>query len=196
MGPVQECIPLTVDGLLRFYRECQIAAGTFIPPTDAARVLPAVWTALGAVPDVVEENALRPLGHTLLELAKHTLDQRWRQSGRPGGASGRRGCGDYALNVLLQTDVFSALSLTDVAACIGVSRWHLCRSIRHATGFGFATHLNGVRVLKAILLLANPTLEVKAIATACGYHHTSELDRDFKKWLHMPPTYLRRAYCR
>lgn len=65
---------LVVDAVMRFARECQIAAGHCTPPTDAVRILPAAWRALVAPPPVLPDPAItRRVFCAVLELARHVL---------------------------------------------------------------------------------------------------------------------------
>jgi AraC-like DNA-binding protein len=194
MPMVEQCTPQNLNAFLRFSRECQIAAGAFLPPTDAAHVLPAVWAAMRAAPHFVEGKAPVAFSHVLLQLARHTLDQSWRSSNEFDNQSRDiRPCVIKALDIMFVTDRCKSLSLSGLAAGVSVSRWHLCRNIRTVTGYSFVTHLSGLRVLTAMSLLADRNLNVKATAALTGYHHTSELDRNFKRWVHMSPTSFRQT---
>jgi hypothetical protein len=65
---------LIVDAVFRFARECQIAAGHFIPPTDSLHVLAATWKALMTIPPVIPEPSVaRQVFHAVVQLASTRL---------------------------------------------------------------------------------------------------------------------------
>jgi transcriptional regulator GlxA family with amidase domain len=190
-----EYAPDTRDALVRFCRQCQVSAAAFLPPTDTAQVLSAVWRALRAFPEITEEATRHRVIWILLGLARHTLDRSWQQAVlSPAGIRGQRRWGILALEAIIAADRRRPISLAALAKSLSVSRWHLCRAVRQATGVGLPTHLSGLRVLEATLLLADSDLSVEAIANALGYRYASGLDRDFEKWFHLSPTKVRQAY--
>jgi AraC-like DNA-binding protein len=85
------------------------------------------------------------------------------------------------------------LTLSELAATLGLSQPHLSRAIHRETGQPFCTHLNGFRLLAAIVTLRATSLSIKEIAAAVGYTRTSELDRQCHRVLHMTPNQIRHA---
>jgi AraC-like DNA-binding protein len=83
------------------------------------------------------------------------------------------------------------LTMTAIAESIGVTQSHLSRSLLRHTRFDFATHLNGVRVLAAVDLIASHSLPVAEVATLVGYRSTGELDRQCRRLFGLTPTHVR-----
>jgi AraC-like DNA-binding protein len=61
-----------------------------------------------------------------------------------------------------------SLSLRDVAEHVHLSESYSCGLLRTSSGKGFLSHLHAVRVLHAIVLLADTRELVGAIAHHCG----------------------------
>ena len=87
-----------------------------------------------------------------------------------------------------------SMAIAGVASQVNVTRWHLARVLREATGQPFLTHLHRTRVAAACVLLAggDPMLSIKEIAYDVGYRSTRELDRRFRKATGMTPGEFRR----
>jgi AraC-like DNA-binding protein len=89
-----------------------------------------------------------------------------------------------------------ALCIAAVASQLSVTRWHLARVLREATGHPFLAHLHRARVAAARELLASgdELLSIKAIAYDVGYASTRELDRRFRKATGTTPGDYRRRH--
>jgi AraC family transcriptional regulator len=89
-----------------------------------------------------------------------------------------------------------ALQIGGVASEVRVTRWHLARVLRQATGQPFLAHLHRTRVAAACELLTggDPILSIKEIAYDVGYTSTRELDRRFRKAMGMTPGEYRRHH--
>jgi AraC-like DNA-binding protein len=74
------------------------------------------------------------------------------------------------------------LTLGAVAAHVGMSRFHLARTLTTQTGHGFRAHLHGARVRAAERLLRGTTLSVKEVAATVGYNDTTQLCRHFRRF--------------
>lgn len=84
-----------------------------------------------------------------------------------------------------------AVSISETAKQIGVSRSRLSHLLTRETGFGFRAHLHGIRLLNAVELLSTTYLSVKEVAARVGYENTSSLDAQFRRWLGLIPTDFR-----
>jgi AraC-like DNA-binding protein len=70
----------------------------------------------------------------------------------------------------------------EVARRIGVSVSHLRSLFKEATGQTFNRYLCRYRVGQGkAMIRASPDLRIEELATALGYKHVSNLDRDFRK---------------
>jgi two-component system response regulator YesN len=74
------------------------------------------------------------------------------------------------------------LTLGAVAAHVGMSRFHLARTLTTQTGDGFRVHLHRARIRAAERLLRGTTLSVKEVAATVGYNDTTQLCRHFRKF--------------
>ena len=89
-----------------------------------------------------------------------------------------------------------AMCIEEVAAHLRVTRWHLARVLRAATGETFLVHLHRRRVGAACELLVegDDQLSIKEIAYEVGYISTRELDRQFRKMMDTTPQQYRRRH--
>ncbi len=182
------------DQIARFVRQCQIAAGAWIPPTDSVYISSAVWTALRASPDVRTPANARRVAAMLSEVARRTMEHpAWRIAGADSDeADAVRIRVTAALNLIFREHRSPAVSLRTVSEELRLSKWYLCHLSKSISGHGFPTHLNGLRVLSAITCLTQGDDDIAAIARTCGYGHTSMLDRYFHTFIRMSPTRFRR----
>jgi AraC-like DNA-binding protein len=85
-----------------------------------------------------------------------------------------------------------SLRLKTLAPELGLSVVSISRMLTACTSGGFSLHLNGIRMLRAAVLL--PVSEsVKAVSYAVGFSRTSELDRQFRRWTRFSPVEFRDA---
>lgn len=79
------------------------------------------------------------------------------------------------------------LTLGRMARHLKLSAGYLSRALGAETGFAFRTHLNGVRMLSAVLRMHDRTVPIRAVAARVGYPDTKELDRQFWRWFRLRP---------
>lgn len=70
--------------------------------------------------------------------------------------------------------------LDDLAAVAGISRRHLTRVFRRATGIGVKEYATKLRLERARLFLRDPQLSVDAVAERCGFADGRQLRRLWK----------------
>jgi len=97
------------------------------------------------------------------------------------------------LSLLIDASPAPDLTLDALAERLGLTTSYLSRAMSAETQLTFASMLNSVRLIHAVLLVRASSLRIDAVAHAVGYRRTSELDRQFKRWLHMTPTTFRHA---
>ena len=83
-------------------------------------------------------------------------------------------------------------TLAATAGVARLSKWHMSRAFVQETGFGFLTHLHGLRVLQTLPLMPTP-LSVKEISTAAGYATTDEYSRHFTALFGARPSAFRES---
>jgi len=84
------------------------------------------------------------------------------------------------------------LSVKVLAARFRLSPSRLEHLFKAQTGQPFKTLLRAVRMAKAEYLLQDPTLRVKEVADAVGYHNIADFVRDFRKRCGTSPSQSRR----
>ena len=85
----------------------------------------------------------------------------------------------------------SNLSLGQVSAACGLSRWHLSRTFKRQLSTGVREYLRKVRLAAAVELLQSSALSIKEITNAVGYERTGDLDRHIKQSYGVTPSSLR-----
>lgn len=85
------------------------------------------------------------------------------------------------------------ISLEEIAAVVGLSRFHFCTAFRLATGQTPHQWLTALRISRARQLLAEPSVAVTDIALAVGYQTPSAFASSFRRFVHVTPTEFRRA---
>lgn len=71
------------------------------------------------------------------------------------------------------------LSLDDVAARVGLSKYYFSREFRRVTGYSFVSYVNIVRCEEAKRLLSQTDRNVGEIGRACGFPNPSYFTRTF-----------------
>ena len=74
----------------------------------------------------------------------------------------------------------STLSLTELAAMAGLSRFHFSRAFKAETGETPYQHVLRRRIERAKLLLADATMPLEVIARSLGFHDVSHFQKAFK----------------
>ena len=88
-----------------------------------------------------------------------------------------------------------AINVTDVARHLGISRTGLDAAFRHhACGTSVAEEIREVRFAHVLEMLANPTLQIGAIATRCGWKSPTHLMYTFRKRFGMGMSEWRRTH--
>lgn len=96
------------------------------------------------------------------------------------------------LSMILTRYSDQSLRLKTLAPELGLSVVGVSRMLTACTAGGFSLHLNGIRTLRAAVML--PACEsVKAVSFAVGFSRTSELDRQFRRWTQFSPVEFRDA---
>lgn len=81
-----------------------------------------------------------------------------------------------------------SVAMDDVAAHVGLSRWHLSRLLVRQTGTTYRDLLRSARMARAQPLLREQLLSMKEIAARLGYLYATEFDRQFHRTFGMSPT--------
>lgn len=78
------------------------------------------------------------------------------------------------------------ISIEEVAAMTGYSKYHFCSRFKAQTGMTYLNYLNSVRVSHACLMLRNGE-PVNAVCRSCGFENVSYFIQVFKRIRHATP---------
>ncbi|ELS32774.1 MULTISPECIES: AraC family transcriptional regulator [Pseudanabaena] len=92
----------------------------------------------------------------------------------------------------IQEHLNKNLTLEDLAKLVHISKYHLCRSFKQATGTTITDYIISERVKLAQKLLISGSLNIAQIADDCGFHDASHLNRHFKLLTKTTPTAFRK----
>jgi AraC-like DNA-binding protein len=73
------------------------------------------------------------------------------------------------------------LSLTQVAAAVGISPYYFCKRFHESTGVHFTEYVNRARVSRVKERLLNPHIHVSEAAYEAGFHSLSQFNRAFRR---------------
>lgn len=92
----------------------------------------------------------------------------------------------------LEDHMGEKISLEDAAALCYMTPNYFCKYFRRQFGMTFTRYLNGLRLERACILLADTDLPVMEISLQCGFDNLSYFIRLFKKEKGMTPTDYRK----
>jgi len=128
------------------------------------------------------------VGALTSQLAVHILRRharvRFRESGGDGSLTFRQ---DRAVRVYVQQHLGQTISLNDLAAEAGMSRFHFARRFRSATGTTAHEFVTQQRVKRARAMLERTSTPLPEIARECGFADQPHLTREFRKRVGMTP---------
>lgn len=87
----------------------------------------------------------------------------------------------------IRKNMRSAITLDDIAAYVGISKYHLSREFKSLTGKTVIEMVNLIRCTEAKLLIEQGARICNA-ATSCGYENLSYFSRVFQKTFHQLPS--------
>lgn len=161
--------------------------------TRRTRLLSIRFSALDAVRPLLlalceEQDAARP-GH---ELAMDGLLRQFLVAiGREIQTSGIRSCDEEPLiteiHRFLAAHCDQPIRLEELASRFHMSRNHLSRQFKRATGLTIGQQLLQLRLQRACQLLHDPDRSVLAVALACGWQDASHFSRQFHRTLGCTP---------
>ncbi|MGD1002940.1 MAG: AraC family transcriptional regulator [Candidatus Brocadiia bacterium] len=81
----------------------------------------------------------------------------------------------------VETHIDQPITLDDMAAAAGFSKFHFSREFKARTGMAPGAFLRGYRVVRAMDHLRNSTERIGAVAAAAGYRSAAAFSRAFRK---------------
>ncbi|MEY2884364.1 MAG: hypothetical protein RL490_2088 [Pseudomonadota bacterium] len=97
------------------------------------------------------------------------------------------------LKAYITDNLGETVTLDNLAGVAGLSRYHLCRSFRDATGLPPHAWLTRARLDAARRLLRSSDLPVHIIAGRCGFASPNQFATSFRKAMGVTPTQYRRS---
>jgi AraC family transcriptional regulator len=92
---------------------------------------------------------------------------------------------------LIDARLDSRLTVQDIADTLGLSAGFFCRAFRTAIGQSPHDHIIDRRIARARMLLADPTLDLAAIALVSGFASHAHMTATFRRRLGVTPRELR-----
>ena len=96
---------------------------------------------------------------------------------------------DYAVDFIRRN--YAAISVTDIAAYLGISRSHLTRLFKSSMNCSPSEFLMHIRMERSAWLLANTAMSVQEISNIIGYEDQLTFSKAFKKVFDVSPKYYR-----
>jgi AraC family transcriptional regulator len=180
------------------------SSGSDHDATDISKVLPSLYfennnlkATLQKLQCVLDGSGIddhayaETLGLLLLWELRHAADLKHsRQSPVRGGLTARQ---LRRVKEFIDARISSEITISDLAAVAGLSRYHFIRAFKEAIGLPPYQYVLSERISRARgLLLANPELSLGEVALAVGFSDTLQLNRVFRKFAGVTPTAFRR----
>ena len=106
-------------------------------------------------------------------------------------SSARQDIPAYVLRII-ENRYREHLTLDDISEAIRVSKYHMCRIFRQATGITVARYLVSYRLAEAKKLLVDTDLQIAVIAANCGFDSSSHFCIVFRQYEGITPKEFRR----
>lgn len=84
------------------------------------------------------------------------------------------------------------LNLDNISDIACMSKYHLCRKFKEATGATLLQYINNVRLTKVHSMLINTDMPIEEIAECTGFSSSMQLTRVFKSVYNIPPRMFRK----
>ncbi len=97
------------------------------------------------------------------------------------------------LKAHIEANLANEVTLDSLAVVAGLSRFHLCRAFREATGLPPHAYLNRARLAASRRLLRSTDMPIRDVARACGFASPNQFATSFRKSLGVTPTSFRRS---
>ncbi|MDX3905325.1 MAG: AraC family transcriptional regulator [Pigmentiphaga sp.] len=147
-------------------------------------VSPLIYAALGSfAQDLGAGHASRLLSDTFGALVLNELSKKWRIDAAPPSASKLSARALRNVTRYMDERLAEDISLAELAALCGLSRYHFLRCFKSALGVSPYRYLTAMRVERARHLLATTDHSVSYIASACGFASGGAMGRALKKAL-------------
>ncbi|MGA7325754.1 MAG: AraC family transcriptional regulator [Rhodomicrobium sp.] len=125
-----------------------------------------------------------------IELCKISGDAQVKATQGSGGLSERQ---MRLVSDFIQSNLNQQISLADLAALTGQSRFHFCRAFKRTFGVSPVRQVRALRIEAARSLLKQPGMTVAEIAEAVGFNGATQFSRVFAGLMGVTPSAYRRS---
>lgn len=175
----------------------QAAIGQVGPVCDVAESQPLIQTAIRLCEAVLHERihdawtASAAAYDLSMALSRHAFEQAPPTRREPGHDQSRPVAVDAAIAFAMQ-HLGDRITVADLAAAAGYSRFHFTRLFHAAQGVSPAAWLLQQRLRLATHLLRTTRDPIKAVAARCGFSSANYFAKAFRQAFHESPATLRR----
>jgi len=92
----------------------------------------------------------------------------------------------------VEQNLYSPLTVGQVADYVGYSSSHLSDLFKKSTGYSLYSFIQQKKLIEATELLVFTSQSLTSIASSLGYHSLSHFSKAFKKYIGMTPSHFRR----
>ncbi len=138
---------------------------------------------------VLEQGGMSAVGGLLRFMARMAQPAADTEEGASQGAAYFRKANWY-----IEGNLEHGVSVSDVAAFVGLCRSQLFRVFRAEAGCGPQEWIYKVRLRRAERLLLKSTLSLEEVALSCGYTGAAQMGQAFRRSHGMSPSAYRRRY--
>lgn len=149
------------------------------PDSPAVSLLKSIWQSArsGGITDGFQASAL--VYRFMMELIRSTEERRLSHLQWPPKIR--------AAAERMQADYASPLTLDELAAAAGLSKYYFTRSFKEAAGCTPGDYLAKIRMKHAVRLLRQTPATVEEVAARTGYASTSYFIKVFRRWVGFSP---------
>jgi len=174
------------EHVLNYVQMCQIAVGICAADDYVAQVS-ALWSLLEQFPRGGTGSSLAMTVVAIHAVAEGLFRERHYPIHPNRRPTVRRGYVNRVLRIAHEEYACVELTVGAIAKRLVLSPEYISRALAAEFGHSFRTHLNGIRLLAAVVRLYDSTDSIHVIAERVGYRRTGELDRRFRRVFAMSP---------
>lgn len=94
----------------------------------------------------------------------------------------------------IELNIREPMTVSDVAARAGYSKWHFQRMFKDYTDIPLQTYIRRRKLTQVLLLLPTSPGTISEVGSAFGFHNGHTFSRMFRQQFGLSPTQARRGY--
>ncbi|WP_052427526.1 helix-turn-helix transcriptional regulator [Neobacillus niacini] len=83
-------------------------------------------------------------------------------------------------------------NIEEIAETFYISKFHLCRIFKKATGLTISQYINNIKIQNACNMLITTNLSILEVGTACGFNSSMYFCKIFKQAISVTPSEFRK----